>query len=155
MANTIDNPMQFSREWTDPEDFPTYEGSEEQVRADMQSLHTEMQTYVNQTVVPKINEVIGEVNAFEEQTVPDFSIVHAKLASGDDTLEGNTNPSYPVQNDNIADNAVEARNIKNGEVTQDKLGSDIFPEKVKVFAVTALPSELTDDAIYLVYEAGE
>ena len=152
MANTIDTPMQFTRVWTDAEDFPTYEGSEEQVRSDMQSLHTEMQTYVNQTVVAKINEVIGEVNAFEEQTVPDFSIVHAKLASGDDTLEGNTNPSYPVQNDNIADDAVEARNIKNGDVGQSKLGSDIFPEKVHIYAVTSLPGALVDNAIYLVYE---
>ena len=152
MANTIDNNMEFSRVWTDSEDFPTYESSEEQVRADMQALHTEMQAYVNQTVVPKINEVIGEVNAFEEQTVPNFSIVHAKLASGDDTLEGNTNPSYPVENDNIADDAVETRNIKNGEVTQAKLGSDIFSEKVHIYAVTSLPGTLVDNAIYLVYE---
>ena len=39
--------LTFSKDWTNAEDFPTYEANEEQVRADMQLLHNETRDYIN------------------------------------------------------------------------------------------------------------
>ena len=33
--------LNFTKDWTNPNDFPAYEGDESQVRADMQLLHDE------------------------------------------------------------------------------------------------------------------
>ena len=33
--------LEFTKDWTDASDFPTYEPDEEQVRADLQLLHNE------------------------------------------------------------------------------------------------------------------
>ena len=39
--------LEFSRDWRNPADFPTVETDETQVRADMQALYTEIQTFLN------------------------------------------------------------------------------------------------------------
>jgi len=44
----------FTKDWTNPTDFPTIETSEAQVRADLQILHNETRD--------KINELIGDYN---------------------------------------------------------------------------------------------
>lgn len=47
-------PLVFTKDWNNPEDFPTVETSELQVRADFQILHDEAKA--------KINELITEHN---------------------------------------------------------------------------------------------
>lgn len=44
--------LEFSRDWRNPADFPTVETDETQVRADMQALYTEIQTFLNETLIP-------------------------------------------------------------------------------------------------------
>ena len=46
--------LTFTKDWTDPEAFPSVEPSETQARADLQILHDESKA--------KINEVIGYLN---------------------------------------------------------------------------------------------
>ena len=42
--------LEFSKDWTKAEDFPTYEPDESQVRADLQLLHNEAKTAINALV---------------------------------------------------------------------------------------------------------
>ena len=49
--------LQFTKTWEDPADYPTYETSEAQVRADIQSLYTEIQTYINTVLAPALESV--------------------------------------------------------------------------------------------------
>ena len=53
-------PLQFTKSWEDPGDYPTFETSEIQVRRDIQSLYTEIQTYINETLVPALESLGGE-----------------------------------------------------------------------------------------------
>ena len=46
--------LQFTKNWNNPDDFPTVELSEEKVRADMQLLHDEVKNYLNDTLIPEI-----------------------------------------------------------------------------------------------------
>lgn len=46
--------LQFTKNWNNPDDFPTVELSEEKVRADMQLLHDEVKNYLNDTLIPAI-----------------------------------------------------------------------------------------------------
>ena len=39
--------LKYSKDWTNPSDFPTVELNEEQVRADMQFLYDEIRDYLN------------------------------------------------------------------------------------------------------------
>lgn len=44
--------LEYSRDWRNPVDFPTIESDETKVRADMQALYTEIQTFLNETLIP-------------------------------------------------------------------------------------------------------
>lgn len=46
--------LQFTKNWNNPDDFPTVELSEEKVRADMQLLHDEVKSYLNDKLIPAI-----------------------------------------------------------------------------------------------------
>ena len=46
--------LEYSRDWTRRNDFPTYVDNENQVRADMQYLFTEIQNYINNELKPGI-----------------------------------------------------------------------------------------------------
>lgn len=48
------NKLQFTKNWNNPDDFPTVELSEEKVRADMQLLHDEVKNYLNDTLIPAV-----------------------------------------------------------------------------------------------------
>lgn len=48
--------LQFTKNWNNPDDFPTVELSEEKVRADMQLLHDEVKRYLNDTLIPAVVE---------------------------------------------------------------------------------------------------
>lgn len=47
--------LRFTKDWTNPADFPAHEASEDRVRADMQLLHNEVKTFINEQVVPRVN----------------------------------------------------------------------------------------------------
>lgn len=44
----------FTRNWENPEDYPTYEPDEMQVRQDMQSLHDETKDFINNELIPRV-----------------------------------------------------------------------------------------------------
>lgn len=49
--------LRFTKDWTNPGDFPTYEADEAAVRADMQLLHDETRDYLNETLLPELEEL--------------------------------------------------------------------------------------------------
>ncbi len=57
--------MQFTKNWNRPEDFPTYEDSEAQVRADIQLLFDELRDFLNGGLLPALE---GGRGAAELQT---------------------------------------------------------------------------------------
>lgn len=116
----------FTRLWTNPQDFPTYESDESVVRADMQALFDELKTGLNalksaikaanipftsSTSVPASN-VQSAIENVQNQVaqaiaggIPDDSITAAKLKS----------------------NSVETAKIKDGAVTAGKIASGVVP----------------------------
>lgn len=51
--------MKFTKDWTNAEDFPTYEDSETQVRADLQLLFDELRDFLNETLFPALEDGTG------------------------------------------------------------------------------------------------
>lgn len=47
--------LEFTKDWNNPEDFPTYEPSESKVRADMQLLYDEIRDYLNGKVADSVD----------------------------------------------------------------------------------------------------
>jgi len=71
------SPLVFSKSWENSDDFPTYEPNESQVRADLQFLHDETRTWLND-LVARLNDpsAAGELpfrpeNGLTAQTVQD------------------------------------------------------------------------------------
>ena len=80
--------LAFTKVWTNPTDFPTYQPNEEQVRKDLQLLHDETRDYLNdvllQTVSNALDETVEEVREMGEAAIvgaiPDGSVGTDKLA---------------------------------------------------------------------------
>ena len=51
--------LSYTRDWEDPADFPSHEDSEIQNRRDIQSLFTEVRTYLNDVMLPVLEQAIG------------------------------------------------------------------------------------------------
>lgn len=59
-ASTVEIPaLRFTKDWTNPSDFPTHEKNEEQVRADMQYLFNEIKNWLNETLIPAVQNGAG------------------------------------------------------------------------------------------------
>ena len=49
--------LQFKKNWNNSADFPTYEENEAQVRADLQALHDETKEFINEKLIPNIENL--------------------------------------------------------------------------------------------------
>ena len=118
----------FSKVWTSPADFPTYEGSEEQVRADMQLQPDELKAYVN-VLRGKVNDLLDAIETIVAGSVPDDSITAAKLTSNsvitvkiqDLAVTTAKIALLAVTEALLAPDSVTRDKIKNGEVIRSKL----------------------------------
>jgi hypothetical protein len=61
--------LTYSKDWRNPSDFPSIETDEEQVRADMQLLYSEIQTFLNDTLIPAMSKL--ETPSFENLPTED------------------------------------------------------------------------------------
>lgn len=55
--------LSFTKDWTNSNDFPTMETDEAAVRRDMQLLHDETKSYINEKVAPAVDAVREELDA--------------------------------------------------------------------------------------------
>ena len=77
----------YTRDWTKPADFPTFEDVETVVRADMQFQPNELKTFINNVLVSFINtELIPLVDALVSGTVTPDSVYTAAIQKGAVTL---------------------------------------------------------------------
>jgi hypothetical protein len=59
MATQIEfEKLQFKKNWNNASDFPTFEDDEAKVRADMQALHDETRDFLNDTLIPSVEETL-------------------------------------------------------------------------------------------------
>ena len=96
--------LEFSKDWTEAEDFPTYEPDESQVRADLQLLHNEAKAAINALVdklesaefashlavsaegmtatnlAAALAEILAKAKAAQAGTIVDGTVTEAKLA---------------------------------------------------------------------------
>lgn len=78
----------YTRDWTKPTDFPTFEDDETVVREDMQFQPNELKTFINTVLVAFINtELIPLVDAMVAGTITPDSVYTAAIQKGAVTLE--------------------------------------------------------------------
>lgn len=146
-----DKKLEYTKRWTNPADFPTYESREEKVRSDMQLLFDEaafalnaLIDYLSASVIPftptaaidETNIQAAIVNVQEQisqaiaGTVPDRSLAGVKLALGavgEDEIADDA-----VTQDKLADDSVGEDQLINSSVTNDKLALEsVGPENLK------------------------
>ena len=144
--------LSYEKVWTSAEDFPTYEGSEEQVRADNQYHPDAIKDYLNNVLLPALSgrgSGDGAVNIglfpveglAEAQTVQDAIELLLKLLQGitqgaipDYSITGRKLTDESVTEGKLAPDSVGAGKLKDGCVTTAKIAdgaltSDKFAEK--------------------------
>ena len=102
----------YSRKWTDPADFPTYEYDEGTVRDDMQAL---------------FDEIRDAFNGFATQADTDIT----ELQGAIDDIEAGQVPDGSIDDHKLAENSVESRHIVDGTITNDDIANNtIQPAKL-------------------------
>ena len=76
--------LSYSKDWTNPTDFPTVETDEAQVRADQQLLYDEIKTFLNTKLIPAAKAF----QAIIKGTMTDWK-ASEKMSSEGDTLSFN------------------------------------------------------------------
>lgn len=89
--------LQFTKNWNNPDDFPTVELSEEKVRADMQLLHDEVKRYINDTLIPA---VVSDGATEEHRAVAEAARVAAEQTrqSNEETRQANETSRISAEN---------------------------------------------------------
>ena len=63
--------LQYTKDWNNPADFPTIETDETKVRADKQVLHDEARDFINDKLIPAIDENTGKSHEHENKELLD------------------------------------------------------------------------------------
>lgn len=168
----------YSRKWTSPDDFPTYEASEEQVRADMQALFDEISAYLNGTLIDWVEEqvssaITGQIPDRSLPSIklklrpvdpdePDESITGAEISSktiglinmDDDSIDSDQYVDGSIDPEHLADDAVTLRAMADESVDSDQyVDYSIDPEHLADDAVTlrAMADNSVDSDQYVDY----
>lgn len=146
-----DKKLEYTKRWTNPADFPTYESREEKVRSDMQLLFDEVASalnalidYLSAEVIPfnptaeipannlqdAIMRVQSQIIDVVDVSIPDRSLPGEKLTEGAvGTIEL---ADDAVTQDKLADDSVGGDQLIDGSVTHDKLASEaVGPENLR------------------------
>lgn len=150
--------MNFTKVWTNPADFPTYESQETKVRADMQLLFDELRDAHNAliddlgandlpftpteaidetTVQAAIENVQRQIAETVAGAIPDDSLSGDKLIEG--AIDTRELADYAVtllkmsedsvDHPQLCDDAVWGNNIKDGEITDEKIAPNALQNK--------------------------
>lgn len=163
--------LSFKKVWTNPTDFPTYEGSQEKVRSDMQYHPNVIKDFINTYIIPALNEIIEgsyAPSSVGTTAIIDKNVTKDKLSTVNDPTGAAVDTDQivngaitllkmalnSVDTDQLVDdavtlakmdsNSVGTDQIVGGAVTADKLGSDIVPENVGFVVGTDDPLEYPD-----------
>lgn len=104
-------PLSFTKDWTNPLDFPTYEDNETKVRSDMQFLYNEIRDYINNL----LTELIAKNLPFEPTPSVDASTIQNAI----EVVSSQVTSSILGQ---IPDGSITSEKLAAGAVTEAKLG---------------------------------
>lgn len=145
MANTFEK-LSFTKDWNNSADFPTYEENEAKVRADLQALHDETKNFINDKLIPGIENLavpgsgdmlasIYDPNGKREDV---FQYAEDKKAEAIDALRqhiDNQNNPHKVTADQVAVtenvvNAFEQTGSWSVDGILSQIGSTLFGKEV-------------------------
>ena len=140
----------YSKKWTNPQDFPTYEAEETQVREDMQCLYDEIATALNTvTAALKAASAAGYVGVTGAGNFSSATTLQAALAALSDAIDSITAGTFPdnsVTTAKIVDEAVTTDKIDDAAVTTDKIDdAAVTTDKIDDAAVTT--DKIDDGAV--------
>lgn len=118
--------LKFTKDWNNPEDFPTIELDETKVRSDMQFLYDETKKFLNEKLIPSL-ENCGVETTVQRSNNSGLKYIRLNSKGEFETSEDGNNWSRPL-------------------VPKDLLESDVF---------YAIYGTTTNDEIYAAYEAGK
>ena len=140
----IDTSFDYTKKWTNPDDFPTYEAEETKVRADMQALFDQIRDALNALAVA-IEAANIPFTAIEGVSADNVADAIAALKTAIDDVSVGTLPDNSIATIKLMDGAVAASKLAEDAVTGDKLADGaVSLDKVAAGAVDASKLALTD-----------
>ena len=170
--------LKYTKDWKNPDDFPTYSSDETQIRADMQLLFDEACAALNKLIddldaseipfapTPEIqaSDVRQALIAIQNQiaqialgNLPDNSISSQKIKPGAVTEEKIADLSVTtraladksITEPKLGDVSVSTRTIQDGAVTRDKMAAGAYDDKANLVNGRVAADELTRTVKYV------
>ena len=170
--------LKYTKDWKNPDDFPTYSSDETQIRADMQLLFDEACAALNKLIddldaseipfapTPEIqaSDVRQALIAIQNQiaqialgNLPDNSISSQKIKPGAVTEEKIADLSVTtraladksISESKLGDVSVSTRAIQDGAVTRDKMAAGAYDDKANLVNGRVAADELTRTVKYI------
>ena len=123
--------LSYEKVWTSAEDFPTYEGNEEQVRRDNQYHPDAIRNYINNELLKVLQSSGADkgascIGVFPIEDLPGAADVQTALEALLETIKNVTQGSIPsgsVTADKLAEGSVTGDKMASGSITVDKLAT--------------------------------
>lgn len=137
-------PFDFTKNWENPADFPTYEENEEQVRADIQLLYDELKVGLNNLMSELEKVTAGSSGAGSIGVEPLVSLpgvanvmdaISAIMEEMADIQAGAVLPNSVTETE-LADDAVTTPKLNAGAVTTPKIANEAVTEPKTKFTAT-------------------
>lgn len=127
-TNPFTETFDYTKHWTNAEDFPTFEAEESQVRADMQVLYTEIAGALN-TLTAALKAVtaagyLGVTGSGNFSTAGTVQEALQGLSDAIDSLVAQTVPADSIETAMIKDSQITTDKLADGSVTTPKLADD-------------------------------
>lgn len=113
--------LQYTKDWNNPADFPTIETDETKVRADKQVLHDEARDFINDKLIPAIDENTGKSHEHENKELLDtYTQTEGNLADAVSKKHEHENKelldTYTQTEEKLADAVSKAHEHQNKEL---------------------------------------
>ena len=137
--------LSYTKDWTNPADFPTYEPDEAQVRADMQCLFNEIRSFINAKLVGRLNGTGGAADILTS----DGTSVEKALSDLEEAISRVAGGTIPDQGQQLGWD-LDAGGHRITGLADPQADTDAVSKKAMAEAIAEAVGEFTTD----VYHAG-
>lgn len=118
--------LSFTKNWENPDDYPTIETDEMKVRQDMQSLHDEVKNFLNNELIPRVVEEDATVDAWRASEETRVTNEETRVANEEQRVK---NEEHREEVTRDAEAAVVAVENLTADYVELPAGSPVYVEK--------------------------
>lgn len=146
--------LSFTKNWENPEDYPTVETDEQKVRQDMQSLHDEVKNFLNEELIPRVILEDATVESWTASEAARVANEQARVTAESDRATAESNRASAENARAGAENARAAAESARATAETGRASAEQSRVSVEAGRVTAEQNRASAESARATAEAG-